>query len=211
MKHLYIMCLVVISVLTGVTSVSACTSLSSNLGIGNRSEQTRILQIFLTANGYESFSPTGFYGARTTAAVRAFQSAHNIQATGFVGSLTRAQIQKNSCRTAAQTPQAVACTMEARLCSDGTMMPRSATTCEWFPEQCRASNSVQSSTPSASYWNTWDSKRAQPLDSATQTKIREALLQVGFANSFFATTTLSEAEVIEQTKKFEKEYILPKQ
>lgn len=50
------------------------------------------LQKLLVNAGYADFTPTGFFGGLTQAAVQKYQSAHGIPATGFVGPLSRASL-----------------------------------------------------------------------------------------------------------------------
>ncbi len=80
---------------------SSCTVLSSNLFIGSFDFSSNggvtSLQNFLVNDGYLNHTPTGFFGALTYAAVVRFQSAYGIPATGFVGPLTRGEIQALTC------------------------------------------------------------------------------------------------------------------
>ncbi|MFZ1988013.1 MAG: peptidoglycan-binding protein [Minisyncoccia bacterium] len=79
----------------------SCTDLTNALYYGLRDEGTdgevSKLQTFLRAQGYLNSAPTGTFGASTVRAVQAFQSDHDIQATGFVGAKTRAEIKSISC------------------------------------------------------------------------------------------------------------------
>lgn len=50
------------------------------------------LQSFLVKNGFGNFTPTGFFGDKTLAAVKLFQAKYGIQTTGYVGVLTRAKL-----------------------------------------------------------------------------------------------------------------------
>ncbi|MFD5316416.1 peptidoglycan-binding protein [Streptomyces sp. NPDC127098] len=54
------------------------------LGYGDNSDQVRELQARLKQAGHFEENPTGYYGDVTTAAVRAFQEAAGIEATGTV-------------------------------------------------------------------------------------------------------------------------------
>lgn len=56
-----------------------------------------ILQTFLKKNGYLQTAPTGYFGAQTLSAVKAFQLANNIETTGYVETLTRTKIQDLDC------------------------------------------------------------------------------------------------------------------
>lgn len=64
--------------------------LTQNLRFGSRGPQVAALQMRLRALGYFNGPITGFYGPLTRNAVRAFQRAHGVSATGTVGPLTRA-------------------------------------------------------------------------------------------------------------------------
>ncbi len=78
-----------------------CVSLGSNFGIGNfdvyAGGQVNALQTYLYQNGYMTHVPTGYYGGLTASAVANFQRANGIQATGYVGPLTRARLQAVTC------------------------------------------------------------------------------------------------------------------
>ena len=66
---------------------------SADLYIGLRNEGVRELQDRLRSEGFYTLSvSTGYYGPITIAAVKAFQLAHDIPVTGYVGSLTRAAL-----------------------------------------------------------------------------------------------------------------------
>ncbi|MDH6541633.1 lipoprotein-anchoring transpeptidase ErfK/SrfK [Streptomyces sp. SPB4] len=60
---------------------------------GDESEQTRELQARLRQLKLVSTAPTGFYGSKTTAAVKTFQSQHGLGATGSVDEATWQKIQ----------------------------------------------------------------------------------------------------------------------
>lgn len=80
----------------------SCVALSRNLSIGMRdySQNSNIkkLQSFLISKGYlEASNSTGYFGNLTFRAVKSFQASSNIISTGFVGPLTRAEIQRVSC------------------------------------------------------------------------------------------------------------------
>lgn len=82
-------------------STSGCLVLTNNLFWGSRdywtNGQVTKLQVFLVAQGDLNHAPTGYFGILTWNAVRKFQREHNIISTGFVGPLTRAEIQRVSC------------------------------------------------------------------------------------------------------------------
>lgn len=52
-------------------------------------DDVRELQSILAQKGYFSGIVSGWFGWQTEEAVKAFQTANNISATGFVGPLTR--------------------------------------------------------------------------------------------------------------------------
>lgn len=83
------------------TSTSGCVVLTNNLFWGSRDYFTgggvTKLQVFLSSQGYLKHEPTGYFGVLTWNAVRKFQREHNIIQTGFVGPLTRAEIERVSC------------------------------------------------------------------------------------------------------------------
>lgn len=64
----------------------------SDLSLGMTSQDVRELQTRLAAEGYFMATPTGYFGPITLAAVQAYQSAHGISATGYVGPMTRAML-----------------------------------------------------------------------------------------------------------------------
>ncbi|MEU6861650.1 L,D-transpeptidase family protein [Streptomyces sp. NPDC046876] len=60
---------------------------------GDESEQVRELQARLKQLKYLTAKPTGFYGSKTTAAVKAFQARNGLPATGSVDEATWKKIQ----------------------------------------------------------------------------------------------------------------------
>ena len=62
------------------------------LRIGSRGEAVIWLQHALARAGYDSGSADGIFGARTEAAVKAFQTAHHLVADGIAGPLTLAAL-----------------------------------------------------------------------------------------------------------------------
>lgn len=85
----------------------SCTNIVSDLSYGMTDSVSSgpilSLQNFLSAQGYLSATPNGHFGPATAAAVVAFQVAHKISGTGYVGSVTRAAINAASCSTTAVT------------------------------------------------------------------------------------------------------------
>ena len=84
---------------------TGCIVMSGNSRYGMRdsakNKDVAALQGFLYAKGYMAGAPTGIFGKVTLAAVKAFQKAQGLPATGFVGTATRAKIQGINCNTAA--------------------------------------------------------------------------------------------------------------
>ena len=87
-------------------ALPACTVLSHNMFWGEfdgiTGGEVTSLQTFLNEKGYLNHAPTGFFGSLTYSAAVQFQRAYGIPTTGFVGPLTRAEIQTLSC--ASSTP-----------------------------------------------------------------------------------------------------------
>jgi hypothetical protein len=71
---------------------------SANLTVGSTGPAVVALQTALIAQGYSipsiasGAAAKGYFGAQTQAAVKAYQAAHGVPATGFVGPLTRAAL-----------------------------------------------------------------------------------------------------------------------
>jgi peptidoglycan hydrolase-like protein with peptidoglycan-binding domain len=76
-----------------------CINLTVSLKQGNRSSNVVVLQNFLREKGYLNAPATGFFGAQTLKAVKNFQKDNNINATGFIGPVTRAFINNLTCIT----------------------------------------------------------------------------------------------------------------
>lgn len=60
-----------------------------NLSYGMENDDVKVLQSLLSQKGYFTGIVSGYFGWQTDVAVKAFQLANNLPATGFVGSLTR--------------------------------------------------------------------------------------------------------------------------
>lgn len=83
-------------------SVGAPFRFTKNLGLGSTGEAVKQLQILLNANPATAVATgaragaagreTTAFGPATMTAVKAFQRAHGIEATGFVGPLTRTEL-----------------------------------------------------------------------------------------------------------------------
>jgi hypothetical protein len=77
----------------GVVLGATAYNFTFNLKLGMNGEAVTELQKRLTSEGVYSSPITGYFGQLTLAAVKLYQTKHNIvPASGFVGSLTRAQL-----------------------------------------------------------------------------------------------------------------------
>ncbi len=126
---------------TSSSGASGCIALQNNLRFRysndyNSNYEVSKLQGFLQDKSYLNSEPTGYFGLLTQNAVKSYQTAKGLASTGYVGSFTRAEIQKDSCSNGGQI---FVCTQELRLCSDGSAMPRDAD-CTWRSDKCSNSN-----------------------------------------------------------------------
>ncbi len=114
-----------------------CTNLQNNLRLRSLDSSTNFevskLQDFLQERGYLNTETTGYFGKLTQNAVKSYQSSKNLYPTGYVGYYTRSAIQIDSCSSLPPV-----CTTEARLCVDGSIMPRDSD-CTWRPDMCNRS------------------------------------------------------------------------
>lgn len=76
---------------------TTCVMLSSNLRLGNYNHDVTELQVYLAKAGYFYSNATGYFGPLTFSAVTRYQGDHGLPRTGYVGPLTRAIIQTESC------------------------------------------------------------------------------------------------------------------
>ena len=159
---------------------TVCTDITTNQKISYKNSSVTKLQNYLAFYGYLTVEPTGYFGVKTKEAVASFQTAHGIEATGFVGPLTRAQIKTNSCTSSLPVTPVV--------------------------NPTPTSIQSQTSQPTSSAWSSWTATKLSPLSEAAMTALKQALGIVGVSTNF-ATTTLTEQEIIDITKKFEQEYI----
>ena len=65
------------------------------LGFGDRGEPVRILQAQLIKAGYLKGRPNGYFGAYTADAVKRFQGANYLEASGIAGPTTRSKLYSN--------------------------------------------------------------------------------------------------------------------
>ncbi|MGW6979324.1 L,D-transpeptidase family protein [Streptomyces sp. NPDC054932] len=77
-------------------SASSSPSVKQIMANGDESEQVRELQARLRQLKLMTVAPTGFYGSKTTAAVKSFQSKNALNATGSVDEATWTKIQSSS-------------------------------------------------------------------------------------------------------------------
>lgn len=136
---------------------SSCINLQNNLQYRSTDATTggevSQLQDFLQSRSYLSSEPTGYFGLLTQVAVKRFQTASGILSSGYVGPITRGKIQSASCSSGTANPSpsplpsgcrpgdifspttgqrcnaAVACTMDAKQCPDGSYVGRQGPSC----------------------------------------------------------------------------------
>ncbi len=77
-------------------SASPSPSVKQIMANGDDTDQVRELQARLRQLKLMSVAPTGFYGSKTTAAVKTFQSKNGLNATGSVDEATWKKIQSSS-------------------------------------------------------------------------------------------------------------------
>ncbi|MFJ3201956.1 peptidoglycan-binding protein [Streptomyces sp. NPDC086989] len=77
-------------------SASPSPAVKAVMANGDESEQVRELQARLKQLKYMTVAPTGFYGSKTTAAVRSFQEKNGLTASGSVDEATWKKIQSLS-------------------------------------------------------------------------------------------------------------------
>lgn len=118
MKKAFI--LFVISLAFAFSAQAACTDLASDLDYGASGADVTSLQNFLRDGGFLTVVPNGNFGPSTQAAVKKFQSANNVNATGYVGPSTRAKMKALSCVGSQTTSSAPAASSK----SYGVTAPR---------------------------------------------------------------------------------------
>lgn len=78
-----------------------------NLQLGSKGADVTALQSILIQKGFLDGTPSGYYGARTAAAVKKFQTAYNLSPLGTVGPQTRAILNQTGSGTT-NTPSSTA-------------------------------------------------------------------------------------------------------
>lgn len=80
---------------------NVCNDMSFNFQLGGSDTSTikavTDLQAYFISAGFLSGQPTGYFGTLTLAALKKFQTAHNLPATGYFGPMTRAAIKSSVC------------------------------------------------------------------------------------------------------------------
>lgn len=133
---------------------NSCATFSIDLARGDRdyngySTEVLRLQTNLSRLGYLNANPNGVFGPATQRAVMNFQFSNGISPTGIFGPKTRSVMNSQICSSPIITPTPIACTMEARLCPDGSVMPRDPD-CTWRSDRC-APQQVSTCQTGASY------------------------------------------------------------
>lgn len=104
-KSLVISLFVFFTLPFGASSASIqCTTLSFDLSQGSSGSSVLALQKYLNLSGFLSATPNGVFGPATLSAVKKFQTANGITATGTVGPITRLAIQIKSCQEVKMDP-----------------------------------------------------------------------------------------------------------
>lgn len=78
-----------------ITRQPVVSKFDTDLRFGMRSDKVQNLQTALKVKGFFTGETTTFFGLVTLASVRAYQKARGISATGYVGPLTRAALNKD--------------------------------------------------------------------------------------------------------------------
>ncbi|MBU6427053.1 peptidoglycan-binding protein [Patescibacteria group bacterium] len=106
---------------------------NTNLTVGSTGPDVVALQTALIAAGYNipavasGAAAKGYFGSQTKTAVMAYQSAHSIPNTGFVGPLTRAALNAGTTATAGGTSTTVASCPAGFTCTPTTPTPVAVT------------------------------------------------------------------------------------
>ncbi|MBD2354382.1 peptidoglycan-binding protein [Tolypothrix sp. FACHB-123] len=83
----------------GVNDTPKAVVERDNLRMGDRGEAVRVLQAHLIKAGYLQGEPNGYYGPNTADAVRRFQAANYLAASGVAGPTTRAKLHNSVTNT----------------------------------------------------------------------------------------------------------------
>jgi len=159
-------------------TASSCITLSHNLRYQTNDAVTggdvTRLQTLLIAKGYLNTTASGYFGALTLAAVKKYQVASGVDATGYVGPLTRTSINNSQCTvspahpinplsppiTSSTTP--VAATNSCRLVITSPYLNQQLTnggsqTVTWYSSTvCTATTSVMAVLKNTSGSQTWN-------------------------------------------------------
>jgi peptidoglycan hydrolase-like protein with peptidoglycan-binding domain len=112
---------------TGTSSPTSVTLFTTNLSRGSSGASVQRLQEYLTRAGHLSVAPSAFFGPATEAAVKVYQRAHNIEATGIVGPSTRQLLNEAlGSNTTDTAPSANALSPERRYVHTGNLVKISA-------------------------------------------------------------------------------------
>lgn len=71
------------------------SAIDQNLKYGVKNDSVFELQEYLISKGLLNSSPSGFFGSLTLKAVKEYQTSKGLPSTGYVGALTRAEINKD--------------------------------------------------------------------------------------------------------------------
>lgn len=135
-----------------------CTKFARSVSYGTRGSDVSALQLFLIEKGYLNTGATSYFGVMTKNALIKFQKENNLPPTGFFGEKSRGIVNNNCkggitkvnppgiCTTPDCKPTGIMCTMVARLCDDGSLMPRDSS-CGWHPEMCKPKSVTPTTTP----------------------------------------------------------------
>lgn len=93
------------------TPTPAPTATSSALRVGSTGEKVRYVQQRLKELGYLDGSADGDFGAKTEAALKAFQKANGLTADGVVGDRTMEKLESSSAKSASRSDTASATSM----------------------------------------------------------------------------------------------------
>ncbi len=96
MKKLYtISALIFLGVITGNVA-HAASPLTADVKMGAQGEKVMMLQDFLRAEGHFALPSTGYFGPITTAALKSYQTANGLTATGELDNATLAVMQSET-------------------------------------------------------------------------------------------------------------------